>query len=85
MSTNSEENEGAPSALPGAAGAASDENEGKSPISTRAWGVADASSPVKEMQITRRAVGPHDVLLDVLYCGICHSPTNGATERGITS
>ncbi|WP_281349726.1 alcohol dehydrogenase catalytic domain-containing protein [Propionivibrio limicola] len=25
------------------------------------------------MQTTRRALGPQDVLLDVLYCGICHS------------
>jgi alcohol dehydrogenase (NADP+) len=25
------------------------------------------------MEIERRAVGPNDVLLDILYCGICHS------------
>jgi Aldo/keto reductase family/Alcohol dehydrogenase GroES-like domain len=46
---------------------------GKNPISVRAWGASSATSPLGAMQIERRAVGPNDVLLDVLYCGICHS------------
>jgi alcohol dehydrogenase (NADP+) len=25
------------------------------------------------MEIERRAIGPNDVLLDLFYCGICHS------------
>ena len=30
------------------------------------------------MQIQRRAVGAHDVLLDVMYCGVCHSDIHQA-------
>jgi uncharacterized zinc-type alcohol dehydrogenase-like protein len=33
------------------------------------------------MQIERRAVGPHDVLLDVLYCGICHSDIHSVRDE----
>jgi alcohol dehydrogenase (NADP+) len=42
-------------------------------ISTRAYGATSATSPLGPLHIQRRAVGPHDVLLDVLYCGVCHS------------
>ena len=38
-----------------------------------AYGVASATSPVAPMAIARREPGPHDVLIDILYCGICHS------------
>jgi alcohol dehydrogenase (NADP+) len=30
------------------------------------------------MQIQRRAVGANDVLLDVMYCGVCHSDIHQA-------
>lgn len=40
---------------------------------TRAYGSASATSPVTLLQVRRRAVGPNDVLIDVHYCGICHS------------
>jgi len=43
------------------------------PFSVRAWGNDSATSPIIVRQIMRRAVGPNDVHLDVLYCGICHS------------
>ena len=46
---------------------------GEKRISARAYGTTSATSPLGAMQIERRAVGPNDVLLDVLYCGICHS------------
>ena len=46
---------------------------GKGPFAARAYGATSATSPVGPLQIQRRAVGPHDVLLDVLYCGICHT------------
>ena len=57
----------------GAHAAGSDEAVGKTPSLVRAWGAASATSPMGAMEIQRRAVGPHDVLLAVLYCGICHS------------
>ncbi|RKH21546.1 NAD(P)-dependent alcohol dehydrogenase [Corallococcus sp. CA047B] len=43
------------------------------PRTTRALGAAEAKGPLKALTIQRRAMGPNDVLLDVLYCGICHS------------
>lgn len=39
----------------------------------RAFGAADAQSPLKEVTISRRQPGPKDVVLDVLYCGVCRS------------
>jgi uncharacterized zinc-type alcohol dehydrogenase-like protein len=33
------------------------------------------------MSIERRALGPHDVLLDVLYCGVCHSDIHQARNE----
>lgn len=46
---------------------------GNGPVAARAYGAAKATAPLAAINIPRRAVGPHDVLLDVLYCGICHS------------
>jgi uncharacterized zinc-type alcohol dehydrogenase-like protein len=43
------------------------------PTSARAYGAASATAPLGPLQIERRAIGSHDVLLDVLFCGICHS------------
>lgn len=39
----------------------------------KAYGATSATAPVKEMAISRRVVQPHDVELEILYCGICHS------------
>jgi uncharacterized zinc-type alcohol dehydrogenase-like protein len=33
------------------------------------------------LSIERRAVGPHDVLIDILYCGICHSDIHQAHDE----
>lgn len=38
-----------------------------------AYGAPVAGAPLEPVTIERRDVGPHDVLLDVLFCGICHS------------
>jgi uncharacterized zinc-type alcohol dehydrogenase-like protein len=43
------------------------------PFPTRAWAASSSTSAFAPIRITRRALGPHDVLLDVLYAGICHS------------
>ncbi len=39
----------------------------------RAWGAPGAASPLEPVTIRRREPGPHDVKIDVLYCGVCHS------------
>lgn len=50
---------------------------GKAPFSVRAYGAASATAPFAPFNITRRTLGQHDVLIDVLYCGICHSDIHG--------
>jgi uncharacterized zinc-type alcohol dehydrogenase-like protein len=39
----------------------------------RAWGAAAAGKPLAAMSIDRREPRPHDVVLDIQFCGICHS------------
>ena len=39
----------------------------------KAFGTASATEPLKEMTIKRRVVQAHDVEIEILYCGICHS------------
>ncbi|MBV8348666.1 MAG: NAD(P)-dependent alcohol dehydrogenase [Mycolicibacterium sp.] len=50
-------------------------------MAARAYGAAGASAPLGPLTIERRAVGRHDVLLDVLYCGICHSDIHQARDE----
>ena len=40
---------------------------------TKAYAAQDAVSPVAPFSITRREVGPQDVQIEILYCGVCHS------------
>ena len=54
---------------------------GDRPFTARAYGNTNATGPLGPLQIKRRAVGPNDVLLDVLYCGICHSDIHQARNE----
>lgn len=38
-----------------------------------AWGKSDFNKPFEPMLVNRPKVGEHDVKIDMLYCGICHS------------
>jgi alcohol dehydrogenase (NADP+) len=40
---------------------------------TPAYGARAPKAPVGPMTIERRDPGPHDVEIEILYCGICHS------------
>ncbi|WP_143307930.1 NAD(P)-dependent alcohol dehydrogenase [Chitinophaga vietnamensis] len=42
-------------------------------IATKAYAVQDAASPLGPWNFERREVGPHDVQIEILYCGVCHS------------
>ena len=42
-------------------------------MTTNAYGARAADLPLEPLEITRRAVGPHDVRIDIAYCGLCHS------------
>lgn len=43
------------------------------PMSTKAYGAYAADKPLEPIDIDRRAVGAHDVQIDIAYCGVCHS------------
>jgi len=50
------------------------------PSTIKAYGTRAMGERMGPMEIQRRAVGQHDVLIDVLYAGICHSDVH--TVRG---
>lgn len=39
----------------------------------KAFGTTAAKKPLHDLQIERRILLPHDVEMEILYCGICHS------------
>lgn len=49
------------------------EPEIKKMLKTAAYAAASARSKLAPFIIERREPGPHEVLIDILYCGICHS------------
>ncbi|OFZ23331.1 MAG: hydroxyacid dehydrogenase [Bdellovibrionales bacterium GWB1_55_8] len=42
-------------------------------IPTKAYAAPSATQPLGPFQFERREPGPHDVQIDIQYCGICHS------------
>jgi len=42
-------------------------------MTVQAYGAHSGDQPLEPMAITRRAPGPHDVQIDIAYCGVCHS------------
>lgn len=44
----------------------------------KAFGTEAIEADLKQMDITRREVTPHDVEIDILYCGVCHSDIHTA-------
>jgi alcohol dehydrogenase (NADP+) len=49
-----------------------------STLKTPAYAVVSARAPLGPFTIERRHPGPHDVLIDILYCGVCHSDIHQA-------
>ncbi|HEY3399329.1 MAG TPA: NAD(P)-dependent alcohol dehydrogenase [Geothrix sp.] len=39
----------------------------------KAYAATSATAALTSFQVERRAVGPHDVQIEIAYCGICHS------------
>ena len=42
-------------------------------IAAKAYAAQNATSPLAPFSLERRKPGAHDVLIDILYCGVCHS------------
>jgi uncharacterized zinc-type alcohol dehydrogenase-like protein len=47
--------------------------ESRSQYKAKAYSAASAKSPLAPMTIPRRDPGEHDVQIEILFCGICHS------------
>jgi len=46
-----------------------------------AYAAVKAKDPLKPFQIERRDPGPNDVVIDILYCGVCHSDIHQARDE----
>lgn len=42
-------------------------------MTVKAYGAHAADQPLQPLDIVRRAPGPHDVQIEIAYCGVCHS------------
>ena len=42
-------------------------------MTVNAYGAHAGDQPLEAMEITRRAPGPHDVQIEIAFCGVCHS------------
>src|SRR6266404_1591003 len=42
-------------------------------LEPKAYAAQSATSALAPFQLQRREVGPYDVQIDILYCGVCHS------------
>ena len=42
-------------------------------MTTKAYGALASDKPLEPLDIQRRQPGPHDVQIDIAYCGVCHS------------
>lgn len=52
---------------------------------TKAYGAESASTPIVPLTIERREPKPHDVQIEIKYCGVCHSDLHTArNEWGMT-
>ena len=50
-------------------------------IKTKAYAANKVGEELKPFEIQRREPGPHDVLIDIKYCGICHSDIHQARDE----
>src|SRR5438552_18855761 len=49
-------------------------------LPTRGYATKGPTSILEPFSFERREPGPHDVLIEILYCGICHSDIHQARD-----
>ncbi len=49
--------------------------------SAKAYAAYQAKEPLKPFELERREPGPHDVLVDILFCGVCHTDLHQARNE----
>ncbi|KAI5672611.1 hypothetical protein M9H77_12975 [Catharanthus roseus] len=54
--------------------------EDQHPVKAYGWAARDTSGILSPFKFSRRATGDHDVRVKILYCGICHSDHQAATN-----
>lgn len=52
-----------------------------STVNTKAFGTAAADKPLDQLNIERRNPTPHDVEIEILFCGVCHSDLHTARNE----
>ncbi|MCU0291054.1 MAG: NAD(P)-dependent alcohol dehydrogenase [Thermoanaerobaculaceae bacterium] len=50
-------------------------------LKTNAYAAPTAGTPLAPYSFERREPGPEDVLIDILYCGVCHSDIHQARDE----
>ena len=50
-------------------------------IATRGYAATDPTSPLRPFDFERRELRAHDVLIDILFCGVCHSDIHQARDE----
>ncbi len=50
-------------------------------LKTPAYAAASPSSPIAPLEIERREPGANDILIDIAYCGVCHSDIHQARDE----
>src|SRR5215510_3152750 len=55
--------------------------EGGVRVETPAYAALRPRMPLTRVFIYRRPLGPHDVLIDILYCGVCHYDIHQARDE----
>jgi uncharacterized zinc-type alcohol dehydrogenase-like protein len=50
-------------------------------LTTRAYAAPGARAPLAPFTLERREPKAHDVLIDILYCGVCHSDLHQARDE----
>lgn len=51
------------------------------PRNVKSFGTAAANAELKQMNIQRRKPTPHDIEIEILYCGVCHSDLHTARNE----
>jgi uncharacterized zinc-type alcohol dehydrogenase-like protein len=50
-------------------------------IKAAAYAAYEPNTPLRHWDFERRDVGPHDVAIDILYCGVCHSDLHASRDE----
>jgi uncharacterized zinc-type alcohol dehydrogenase-like protein len=50
-------------------------------MNTKAYAAQNATSPLAPFSLQRRDPGAHDVQIEILYCGVCHSDVHTARSE----